>query len=97
MPTDFRAYLQGVAEWFVSEGAPFLSDKDVRDWLRNFRDGTDNAIDKVGFQSEETEYVVTGVWNKPTSKSRSYIDMYSELPLLENLETQEPLVLLPTH
>ncbi len=96
LPSDFRAYLQGVAEWFVSEGAPSLSNDDVRDWLRSFRDGPDNAIDKEGFQSEEIEYVVTGVWNKPTSRPRTYIDMYVELPLVERLETQEPLVLLPT-
>ena len=55
----------------------------------------DNAIDQEGFQSEEIEYVVTGVWNKPTPKPRSYIDMYVELPPVEYLETQEPLVLLP--
>ncbi|GAC1684843.1 MAG: hypothetical protein NVS9B9_06880 [Ktedonobacteraceae bacterium] len=97
LPADFRFYLQGVAEWFVSEGAPFLSDDDVRDWLRSFRDGPDNAIDKEGFQSEEIEYVVTGVWNKPTSKQRRYLDMYIELPQVESLEIQEPLVLLPTH
>ncbi len=96
LPSDFRSYLQGVAEWFVSEGAPLLSDDDVRDWLRSFRDGPDNAIDQESFQSEEIEYVVTGVWNKPTSKPRSYIDMYVELPMVEYLETQEPLVLLPT-
>ncbi len=97
LPNDFRSYLQGVAAWFVSEGAPLLSDNDVRDWLRSFRDGPDNAIDQEGFQSEEIEYVVTGVWNKPTSRPRTYIDMCVELPLGERLETQEPLVLLPTH
>ena len=95
LPKDFRFYLQGVAEWFVSEDAPFLSDDDVRDWLRSFRDGSDNAIDKEGFQSEEIEYVVTGVWNKPTAKTRTYIDMYAELPITECHEIQEPLVLLP--
>ena len=97
LPQDFRSYLQGVAEWFVSEGAPFLSDNDVRDWLRSFRDGEDNAIDKEGFHSEEIEYVVTGVWNKSTSKPRTYIDMYIEQPPTEHLEIQEPLVLISTH
>jgi len=96
LPNDFRSYLQGVAEWFVSEGAPLLSDNDVRDWLRSFRDGPNNAIDREDFQSEEIEYMVTGVWNKPTSKPRSYSDMYIEMPLVERLEIQEPLVLLPT-
>ncbi len=55
---DFRYYLQGVAEWFVSEGAPYLSDDDVRDWLRCFRDGADNVLDREDFQSEEVEYMV---------------------------------------
>ena len=95
LPNDFRAYLQGVAEWFVSEGAPLLTNDDVRDWLRSFRDGPENALDKEGFQSEEIEYMVTGVWNKPTSKPRNYTDMYIELTTLEHLETQEPLVLVP--
>jgi len=97
LPSDFRFYLQGIAEWFVSEGAPLLSDGDVRDWLRSFRDGPNNAIDKEGFQSEEIEYVVTGVWNKPTPKQRRYVDMYIELSQTESQEIQEPLVLLPTH
>ena len=69
---DFRFYLQGVAEWFVSEGAPYLSDDDVRDWLRCFRDGSENAIDQEGFESEEVEYVVTGTFQSfqsPTSTS----------------------------
>jgi len=97
LPKDFRIYLQGIAEWFVSEGAPLLSDDDVRDWLRSFRDGSDNAIDKEGFQSEEIEYVVTGVWNKSSPQQRHYVDMYIELPQSENLEREELLVLLPTY
>ena len=97
LPEDFRFYLRGIAEWFVSEGAPHLSDDDVRDWLRGFRDGPDNAIDKEGFQSEEIEYVVTGVWNKPAPKQCHYVNMYVELAQAESQEIQEPLVLLPTH
>ncbi|GAC1645534.1 MAG: hypothetical protein NVS4B12_11680 [Ktedonobacteraceae bacterium] len=95
LPKDFRFYLQGIAEWFVSEGAPLLSDNDIRDWLRSFRDGPENAIDQEGFQSEEVEYVVTGVWNQPTPKQRYSMDMYVELPHTESSELQEPLILLP--
>ena len=98
LPDDFRFYLQGIAEWFVCEGAPLLEDDDVRDWLRSFRDGPDNALDKEGFQSEEIEYVVTGVWNKPAPKQRHYIDMYIELPQAKSQVVQEqPFILLPTH
>jgi len=96
LPTNFRFYLQGIAEWFVSEGAPFLCDNDVRDWLRSFRDGPENALDKADFQSEETEYIVIGTWNKPSSRSLHSVDMYIELPHTESIEEQEPLVLCPT-
>jgi len=55
----------------VSEGEPSLSDVDVRDWLRSVRDGPGKAIGQDSFQSEEIEYGVTGVWDKPTAKPRS--------------------------
>ncbi len=97
LPNDFRFYLQGIAEWFVSEGAPFLSSNDVRDWLSSFRDGPENVIDKKGFQSEEIEYVVTGTWNKPAPRQCHYVDMYSKFPQTERREEQEPLVLCPTY
>lgn len=59
---DFRFYLQGIAEWFVCEDAPLLSGEDRKNWLRCFLDGPDNVLDQDTFVSEETEFVVTGVW-----------------------------------
>jgi ubiquinone/menaquinone biosynthesis C-methylase UbiE len=72
---DFRFYLQGIAEWFVCEDAPLLNEEDLINWLRCFVDGEQCAFDKDSFVSEETEYVVTGVWNKPHPTSVRYIDM----------------------
>src|SRR5690242_6692215 len=62
----FRCYLQGIAKWFVSEGAPFLSGEDHLNWLRCFLANEHGALDAEAFVSEETEYVVTGVWTKST-------------------------------
>ena len=61
---DFRFYLQGIAEWFVCENAPLLHSKDRKRWLQHFEDGEQCVLDEHTFKSEETEYVVTGVWNK---------------------------------
>jgi hypothetical protein len=73
---DFRFYLQGIAEWFVCEDAPLLNKEDRRNWLNHFADGEQCALDEDSFASEETEYVVTGVWNKPSPTSVRYFDMY---------------------
>src|SRR5438874_10205430 len=59
---DFRFYLQGIAEWFVCENAPLLHSKDRKRWLQHFEDGEQCVLDEHTFKSEETEYVVTGVW-----------------------------------
>src|SRR5579872_2480977 len=64
LPADFRTYLQGIAEWFVCEGAPFLDGDNVTHWLQCFLDQAHNVLDQETFISEETEYVVSGVWNK---------------------------------
>ncbi len=64
LPADFRVYLQGIAEWFVCEGAPFLDGDTVTRWLQCFLDQSHNVLDQETFISEETEYVVSGVWNK---------------------------------
>jgi ubiquinone/menaquinone biosynthesis C-methylase UbiE len=72
---DFRFYLQGIAEWFVCEGAPLLDDEDLIHWLECFEDDEQCVLDKDTFMSEETEYVVTGVWNKPYPTSIRYFDM----------------------
>lgn len=72
---DFRSYLQGIAEWFVSENAPLLHPEDHKRWLQSFEDGEHCALDQDTFVSEETEYVVTGVWEK-TQPTARHFDMY---------------------
>jgi ubiquinone/menaquinone biosynthesis C-methylase UbiE len=80
---DFRSYLQGITDWFVCEGAPFLTRADAKRWQRCFMDGEECAFDRETFAYEETEYIVTGVW--PTSSARSYFDTH--VTLLEPLPT----------
>ncbi len=63
LPADFRFYLRGIAEWFVCEGAPYLACEDVANWLRCFLDNADTVLDKEGFLYEETEFVVSGIWD----------------------------------
>jgi SAM-dependent methyltransferase len=62
LPANFRFYLQGIAEWFVCEDAPLLDPEDAKRWLQCFHDEEHNVLDKDTFMSEETEYIVTGVW-----------------------------------
>jgi ubiquinone/menaquinone biosynthesis C-methylase UbiE len=76
LPTDFRFYLQGIAEWFVCEGAPLLAGSDLECWLSYFLDGERSALDKETFVSEETEFVVTGIWRKNAPASVHYFDMH---------------------
>jgi ubiquinone/menaquinone biosynthesis C-methylase UbiE len=76
---DFRMYLQGIAEWFVCEGAPLLDEENLVSWLECFADGEQCVLDKDTFISEETEYVVTGVWNKPYHNSISYFDTHLKI------------------
>lgn len=71
---DFRFYLQGIAEWFVCEDAPYLDKEDVARWLHCFSDAPDNALDQTTFMSEETEYIVSGVWHNAAS-TRTFHDM----------------------
>jgi SAM-dependent methyltransferase len=73
---DFRFYLQGIAEWFVSEDAPLLDGEDIANWLQCFLDGEQCLLDQDTFVSEETEFVVTGVWNQPKPAPVSYFDMH---------------------
>ena len=67
LPDDFRFYLQGIAEWFVCEGAPYLSPDEVTRWLQCFADGKNNVLDQPDFMSEETEFVVSGTWETARS------------------------------
>ncbi|MHB8598843.1 MAG: methyltransferase domain-containing protein [Ktedonobacteraceae bacterium] len=81
LPPAFRTYLQGIAEWFVCEGAPFLDGNSVTRWLQCFLDQNHNVLDQETFISEETEYVVSGVWNK-RSLAPLYILQSEQTPLL---------------
>lgn len=78
VPEEFRFYLQGIAEWFVCEDAPLLEQHDRKQWLQLFLDGEQCALDRETFVSEETEYVVTGVWEKPVLTSLTFFDMHVE-------------------
>jgi hypothetical protein len=77
VPTEFRCYLQGIAEWFVSEGAPLLSGEDITYWLQCFLHETQNVLDQESFISEETEFIVTGVWNTHPGTNIRYFDMHA--------------------
>lgn len=70
---EFRAYLQGIGEWFVCEGAPFLAQDDLQHWLDCFATGPACALDRESFYYEETEFLVTGRW--PGRPLRCLIDM----------------------
>lgn len=74
LPADFRFYLQGICEWFVSEDAPLLSIMDQERWLQYFLNEHQNIFDQPDFVSEEIEYIVSGIWKHPTPQI-SYIDM----------------------
>ncbi|HZS75304.1 MAG TPA: methyltransferase domain-containing protein [Ktedonobacteraceae bacterium] len=78
LPEDFRFYLQGITRWFVCEGAPLLSSRDEQAWLDLFMDGPDCVLDSETFISEETEYMVSGVWTKSHSASIFYLDAHVE-------------------
>jgi len=69
---EYRCYLQGIAEWFVSEGAPLLASEDLTNWLQCFLYETQNVLDQESFASEETEFIVTGVWNKRPATNIRY-------------------------
>jgi ubiquinone/menaquinone biosynthesis C-methylase UbiE len=76
---NYRCYLQGIAEWFVCEGAPHLSSEDVTNWLQCFLDESRNVFDLNTFACEETEFVVTGVWDAPPPAR--HFDMHLEVAL----------------
>lgn len=83
LPADFRVYLQGIAEWFVCEGAPFLDGDTVTRWLQCFLDQSYNVLDQETFISEETEYVVSGVWNKRSTAPLYILQNEQNLMLTE--------------
>ena len=74
---SFRSYLQGITNWFVCEGAPFLSQAEIDRWLQCFADGELCAFDQETFAYEETEYMVTGAWH--AASTRTYVDMHVAL------------------
>lgn len=71
---DFRAYLQGITDWFICEDAPLLSQTDAESWLQSFADGEQCAFDRDTFAYEEIEYMVTGVW--PERSAYDYMDAH---------------------
>jgi len=77
VPEDFRFYLEGIAEWFVCEGAPLLETEYHKQWLQQFLNGELCVLDKDTFVSEETEFVVTGVWKKSPPTAIRYIDRFA--------------------
>ncbi|GCE19317.1 methyltransferase domain-containing protein [Dictyobacter kobayashii] len=83
LPRNFRFYLHGIAEWFICEGAPYLSPDDVTNWLQCFTDDTNNVLDQPDFESEETEFVVSGVWD--AAKPCFYADMHTGISHREPL------------
>ncbi len=79
LPAEFRFYLEGIAEWFVCEGAPLLDGQDITSWLQCFLHDVYNVLDQETFVSEETEFVVSAVWNKRPSNKIHCIDMQAKL------------------
>jgi len=79
LPPDFRQYLQGIAEWFVSEKAPYLVPGDITRWLHCFLDERHNMLDQENFVSEETEFVVSGIWAGRSHSNMRYFDMQHSL------------------
>jgi ubiquinone/menaquinone biosynthesis C-methylase UbiE len=76
---DFYTYLRGIAEWFVCEGAPLLNAGDRWSWQRCFLDECWCVLDDEDFVSEETEFVVTGVWTTPSPAPVRYFDMQATI------------------
>src|SRR6266704_3991497 len=79
LPAEFRFYLEGIAEWFVCEGAPLLDGQDITSWLQCFLHDACNVLDQETFVSEETEFVVSGVWNKRPKFAFPQVDMHAKL------------------
>jgi hypothetical protein len=79
LPAEFRFYLEGIAEWFVCEGAPLLDGQDITSWLQCFLHHACNVLDQETFVSEETEFVVSGVWNKRSIFAFPELDMHAKL------------------
>ncbi|MDQ6660491.1 MAG: methyltransferase domain-containing protein [Chloroflexota bacterium] len=80
LPNNVRFYLQGIADWFVCEGAPYLAPEDRVAWLNCFYQEHVTVLDAEIFRSEETEFVVSGVWNnnpptllRPSERRVSFI------------------------
>jgi hypothetical protein len=69
---DCRRYLQGIGEWFVSEGvADTLRPGDVQAWLDCFFSTEDPIWAREGFSFAETEYLVSGT--RPNTTPRYYM------------------------
>ncbi len=82
---EFRFYLQGIAEWFVCEEAPYLLDSEVKRWLDCFLEEPTNVLDQETFISEETEFVVSGIWHPTFTKSYYFFAKQQTLSVQEEL------------
>jgi ubiquinone/menaquinone biosynthesis C-methylase UbiE len=60
---EYRTYLQGIAEWFICEEAPYLSLEHREHWRSVFFSLRNCILDRSDFFCREVEYVVSGVWN----------------------------------
>jgi hypothetical protein len=56
------AYLQGIGEWSVSEGAPFLSHADAARFRYGFFDPQNSLFSDPAFDYRETEWMAAGIW-----------------------------------
>ncbi|GCE47599.1 methyltransferase family protein [Thermosporothrix hazakensis] len=65
LPQSYIHYIQGIADWFICEGAPHLSTDDVQQWWNCFFSEA-SVLQREDFVCEETEFVVTGEWHQPS-------------------------------
>jgi len=59
----------------VCEGALLLAGEDITSWLHCFLHESENVLDQESFVSEETEFIVSGVWNRRPSATVRFFDM----------------------
>lgn len=89
LPINYRIYLQGIAEWFVCEGAPYLCAEDVQSWRQCFFDASHSVLDQPAFFCEETEFVVSGVWDREEHTSSHFFSSSIDEPHTEKLTLPE--------
>lgn len=86
---QYRFYVQGIAEWFVSENNPLQTSDDKATWLRHFFDQTHAIFDQANFTCEESEFVVSGVWRQPRTATLRRVHSPERI-LYESNESNQP-------